>query len=94
MASVFAQLIVDGKNHGVHAILVPIRDVKHQLMQGVTIEDNGYKLGLNGVDNGKIWFHQVRVPRVNLLNKYGDITPEGRYHSDIENPSKRFFTMF
>ena len=93
MASVFAQLIVEGKNQGVHAILVTIRDENHNLMPGVTIEDNGYKLGLNGVDNGKIWFHQVRVPRENLLNKYGDITPEGRYHSDIENPSKRFFTM-
>ena len=93
MASVFAQLIVDGKNHGVHAILVTIRDTEHNLMPGVTIEDNGYKLGLNGVDNGKIWFHQVRVPRENLLNKYGDITPQGTYHSDIENPSKRFFTM-
>jgi acyl-CoA oxidase len=93
MASVFAQLIVDGKNHGVHAVLVPIRDAKHQLLPGVTIEDNGYKLGLNGVDNGKIWFHQVKVPRENLLNKYGDIMPDGSYHSDIENPSKRFFTM-
>ncbi|WP_299060965.1 acyl-CoA dehydrogenase [uncultured Polaribacter sp.] len=93
MASVFAQLIVDGKNHGVHAILVNIRDKNHNLMPGVTIEDNGYKLGLNGVDNGKIWFHQVQVPRENLLNKYGDITSDGKYHSDIENPSKRFFTM-
>lgn len=93
MASVFAQLIVNGKNHGVHAILVTIRDAAHQLMPGVRIEDNGYKLGLNGVDNGKIWFYQVRVPRTNLLNKYGDINPDGSYHSDIENPSKRFFTM-
>lgn len=93
MASVFAQLIVDGKNHGVHAILVTIRDTEHKLIPGVTIEDNGYKLGLNGVDNGKIWFHQVRVPRENLLNKYGDITPNGTYYSTIKNPSKRFFTM-
>ena len=93
MASVFAQLIVNGKNEGVHAILVPVRDDQHQLMPGVTIEDNGYKLGLNGVDNGKIWFHQVRVPRENLLNKYGDINADGEYHSDIKNPNKRFFTM-
>ncbi|WP_299256261.1 acyl-CoA dehydrogenase [uncultured Aquimarina sp.] len=93
MASVFAQLIVNGKNEGVHAILVPIRNEQHQLMPGVTIEDNGYKLGLNGVDNGKIWFHQVRVPRENLLNKYGDIDANGSYHSDIKNPNKRFFTM-
>jgi len=93
MASVFAQLIVDGKNHGVHAILVTIRDAEHQLIPGVTIEDNGYKLGLNGVDNGKIRFYQVRVPRENLLNKHGDITPQGKYQSKIVNPSKRFFTM-
>lgn len=93
MASVFAQLIVDGKNEGVHAILVPLRDSKHELFDGIKIEDNGYKLGLNGVDNGKIWFNQVSVPRENLLNKYGTISDDGIYHSDIKNPSKRFFTM-
>ncbi len=93
MASVFAQLIVDGKNEGVHAILVPIRNEKHELMPGVKVVDNGYKLGLNGVDNGKIWFNQVAVPRANLLNKYGAINDDGSYHSDIKNPNKRFFTM-
>ena len=93
MASVFAQLIVNGKNEGVHAILVPLRDENHNLLPGVKIEDNGYKLGLNGVDNGKIWFNQVKVPRKNLLNKYGSISDEGHYHSDIKNPNKRFFTM-
>lgn len=93
MASVFAQLIVNGKNEGVHAILVPLRDSDHTLLPGIRVEDNGYKLGLNGVDNGKIWFDQVSVPRKNLLNKYGDITDEGRYHSEIKNPNKRFFTM-
>ena len=93
MASVFAQLIVNGKNEGVHAILVPVRNDAHELLPGVRIEDNGYKLGLNGVDNGKIWFDQVSVPRENLLNKYGDITDDGTYHSDIKNPNKRFFTM-
>mgnify|MGYP000388760354 CR=1 FL=1 len=93
MASVFAQLIVDGKNEGVHAILVPLRDENHNELPGITVEDNGYKLGLNGVDNGKIWFDQVSVPRKNLLNKYGDIGDDGTYHSDIKNPNKRFFTM-
>ena len=93
MASVFAQLIVDGKNEGVHAILVPLRNENHETLPGITVEDNGYKLGLNGVDNGKIWFNQVSVPRGNLLNKYGDITEDGSYHSDIKNANKRFFTM-
>ncbi|WP_108246299.1 acyl-CoA dehydrogenase family protein [Muricauda brasiliensis] len=93
MASVFAQLIVDGKNEGVHAILVPLRNENHDTLEGITIEDNGYKLGLNGVDNGKIWFNNVKVPRQNLLNKYGEIKDDGSYFSTIKNPNKRFFTM-
>lgn len=93
MASVFAQLIVDGKNEGVHAILVPVRGKNNTVLEGITIEDNGYKLGLNGVDNGKIWFDQVKVPRENLLNKYGEIGDDGVYFSTIKNPNKRFFTM-
>lgn len=93
MASVFAQLIVEGENHGVHAILVPIRDKAGQLMSGVRVQDCGYKLGLNGVDNGRIWFDNVTVPRENLLNRFGDINEEGQYTSPIENPSRRFFTM-
>ena len=93
MATVFAQLLVNGKNHGVHAILVPLRNQDHQELPGVTIEDNGYKLGLNGVDNGKIWFNQVKVPVENLLDKYGGIDSNGEYQSTIKNPNKRFFTM-
>ncbi|MEM1258232.1 MAG: acyl-CoA dehydrogenase [Bacteroidota bacterium] len=93
MATVFAQLLVNGKNQGVHAILVPLRDDNHQELSGIKIEDNGYKLGLNGVDNGKIWFHQVKVPVENLLDKYGGIDADGNYSSKIKSPSKRFFTM-
>ncbi|HFA50497.1 MAG TPA: acyl-CoA oxidase [Bacteroidetes bacterium] len=93
MAAVFAQLIVDDTNHGVHAVLVKIRDEKGELLPGITVKDNGYKMGLNGVDNGRIWFDQVRVPRENLLDKYGGINKKGEYSSPLKNPSKRFFTM-
>ena len=93
MAAVFAQLIVDGKSHGVHAILVPIRDADGNILPGVTVKDCGYKLGLNGVDNGRLWFDRVTVPVDNLLNKYGDIDADGKYNSSIDNPNKRFFTM-
>lgn len=93
MATVFAQLIVDGASHGVHAILVPLRDDNGGLLRGVRIEDNGHKLGLNGVDNGMIWFREVRVPARNLLDRYGGIGTEGAYQSPIESPNKRFFTM-
>ncbi len=93
MGSVFAQLIVNGESHGVHAFLVPMRDDQNNLLPGVRVEDCGYKLGLNGVDNGRIWFDQVKIPRENLLNRFGDVDENGVYSSPIENPSKRFFTM-
>ena len=62
-------------------------------LPGVRIEDCGAKLGLNGVDNGRIWFDHVRVPRENLLDHYAQVAPDGTYFSPIENPTKRFFTM-
>ncbi|MEM9819993.1 MAG: acyl-CoA dehydrogenase [Bacteroidota bacterium] len=93
LATVFAQLIVGDQNYGIHALVVPIRDAEGQLAEGVHIEDCGYKLGLNGVDYGRIWFDQVVVPRENLLNRFGDVDENGQYHSSIDHPSKRFFTM-
>jgi acyl-CoA oxidase len=93
MAVVFAQLIVGETNHGIHAVVVPYRDKNGDLLRGVTVKDCGYKMGLNGVDNGRLWFDNVVVPKENLLNKYGDIDEKGAYISPIENPNKRFFTM-
>ena len=55
--------------------------------------DCHYKGGLPGVDNGRIQFDHVRVPRENLLNKYADVAEDGTYTSPIENPNRRFFTM-
>jgi acyl-CoA oxidase len=93
MATVFAQLLVGGESHGVHALVVPLRDDDGNLCPGVRIEDCGEKMGLNGVDNGRIWFDEVRVPRDALLNRYADVSPEGDYSSPIDNANKRFFTM-
>ena len=101
MATVFAQLITPGpessdgsaRSHGVHAILVPIRDVEGRPMPGVTIEDDGLKIGLNGVDNGRIRFDRVRVPRRHLLARFARVAEDGAYSSPIASPSKRFFTM-
>ena len=93
VAVVFAQLVIGGESQGVHAFVVPIRDESGQLLPGVRVEDDGRKIGLNGVDNGRIWFDDVRVPRENLLNRYADVTETGVYESAIENPDRRFFTM-
>src|SRR3954447_17002082 len=93
MAVVFAQLNAGGEERGVHALLVPIRDAHGDPCPGVRLEDCGAKLGLNGVDNGRIWFDHVRVPRENLLDKYAQVSGDGTYFSAIENPTRRFFTM-
>jgi len=90
---VMAQLMVDGKNEGIHAILVRMRDNEMQTMPGVTVEDMGYKMGLNGVDNAKLSFDNVRVPRENLLNKYSDVTESGEFTSDIGSGRARFLTV-
>jgi acyl-CoA oxidase len=93
LAVVFAQLVSRGESQGVHAFLVPIRDASGRLCPGVRIEDDGHKGGLNGVDNGRMWFDAVRIPRDNLLNRYGDVRRDGTYVTPIENQSRRFFTM-
>lgn len=92
MAVVFAQLITQGENHGVHAWLVPIRDAEGNPMPGVTIGDDGPKAGLAGVDNGRLSFDHVQVPRDMLLDRYGQVAEDGTYTSSIENETRRFFT--
>ncbi len=93
VAAVFAQLITQGEGHGVHCFVVPIRDEQGNDLPGVTTSDCHYKGGLPGVDNGRIQFDQVRIPRENLLNKYADVAEDGTYSSPIENAGRRFFTM-
>ena len=93
-AVLFAQLITRGVNHGVHAFYVPLRDrATLEFLPGVGGEDDGLKGGLNGIDNGRLHFDHVRVPRRNLLNRYGDVAPDGAYSSPITSPGRRFFTM-
>src|SRR5256885_7847786 len=93
LAAVFAQLITGGERRGVHVLLVPIRDERERPCPNVRIEDCGHKGGLNGVDNGRLWFNQVRVPREALLDRFGSVAPDGTYTSPIANETRRFFTM-
>lgn len=91
LATVFAQLEIDDVRYGVHAFLVPIRDDKGNVCQGVRIRDCGEKVGLNGVDNASIWFDRVRIPRENLLNRFGYVSADGVYATTIPSDSQRFF---
>ena len=93
VAAVFAQLHVDGEDRGVHAFVVPVRHEDGTPMPGVRIADCGEKLGLRGVDNGRLWFDDVRVPREALLDRHGQVSVDGRYSSPIASDGARFFTM-
>lgn len=93
MATVFAKMIVEGKDYGVSAFLVPIRKKDGTVMPGVTIRDCGEKMGLNGVDNGIIIFDQVSIPYDNLLDRFASISAEGKFDSPIASDNRRFFTM-
>jgi len=90
---VFARTIVNGKNEGVNAFHVPIRDANLKTLAGVTIIDMGIKFGLNGVDNAALKYDHVRVPRENLMNRYADVTPEGEFKSDVKGIAARFFKV-
>lgn len=75
----WAQLIIDGKNYGVHGFLVQIRDRRnHLLMPGIQVGDCGPKVGLDGIDNGWLLYKNVRVPYDALLNKFSWIE-NGQY---------------
>ncbi|WVZ50625.1 hypothetical protein U9M48_001863 [Paspalum notatum var. saurae] len=83
-ATVFARLILplQGKggkpaDMGIPAFIVPINDC-------------GHKFGLNGVDNGALRFLSVRIPRDNLLNRFGDVARDGKYTSSRPTINKRF----
>ncbi|KAJ3183542.1 hypothetical protein HDU87_006867 [Geranomyces variabilis] len=90
---VFAQTYVKGKHEGINVFLVRIREEDLSVAPGVRVEDMGFKFGANGVDNGKLWFNNVRIPAENILNKYADVTPEGNYVSQINSRRARFLVV-
>jgi acyl-CoA oxidase len=92
-ATVFAKLIIEGKDYGVNAFVVPLRDEAGKTLPGITIEDCGRKMGLNGVDNGIIHFDNVQIPLDEMLNRFATINEHGVFESLISSDNRRFFTM-
>ena len=86
---VFARLVNGETDEGLHVFLVPIRDLDLKTCEGVTIHDMGRKMGLNGIDNAKISFDNVRIPRTNLLNSYSEFEADGTYSTSIKGRGNR-----
>ncbi|XP_056616227.1 acyl-coenzyme A oxidase-like protein isoform X2 [Triplophysa dalaica] len=93
VAAVFAQLIINGESRGPHCFIVPIRDQNGVMWPGVSVIDMKHKEGLHGVDNGILIFDHVRIPRENLLSKFGFVAADGRYSSPIPSKQSRFNAM-
>lgn len=91
LSTVFAHLYIDGENVGVHAFVVRMREQPGgETVEGVYTEDCGAKNGLNGVDNGRIWFNNCKVPRENLLCRTCGVAEDGSYSSLYKTPDARF----
>jgi acyl-CoA oxidase len=93
MATVFAKLVIDGKDYGVNAFVVPLRNKEKQPLPGITIDDCGHKMGLNGVDNGIIYFDNVVIPYDDMLDRFASVNEKGEFESPIPSDNRRFFTM-
>ncbi|XP_074543344.1 peroxisomal acyl-coenzyme A oxidase 1 isoform X1 [Halichoeres trimaculatus] len=86
-AIVLAQLYTQGNCHGLHAFIVPLRDMKtHIPLPGVVVGDIGPKFGFNEVDNGYLKLENIRIPRENMLMKFAKVEPDGTY---VKPPSAK-----
>ncbi|XP_035516550.1 peroxisomal acyl-coenzyme A oxidase 1 isoform X1 [Morone saxatilis] len=86
-AIVLAQLYTQGNCHGLHAFIVPIRDMNtHVPLPGIVVGDIGPKFGFSEVDNGFLKLENVRIPRENMLMKYAKVEPDGTY---VKPPSAK-----
>jgi acyl-CoA oxidase len=90
MGVVFANLIVNGVNEGVHGFLVELRDKNGNFKPGVIIGDCGLKMGNNGIDNGWARFNSMKIGIDSLLDKYSWIDQKGDFKSKIKSRTKRF----
>ncbi|KAM6588315.1 hypothetical protein CsatA_010920 [Cannabis sativa] len=82
-AVVYARLITDGQDHGVHGFIVQLRSLEDHLpLPGITVGDIGMKFGsgaYNSMDNGVLRFDHVRIPRDQMLMRVSQVTREGKY---------------
>ncbi|RID69711.1 hypothetical protein BRARA_C01789 [Brassica rapa] len=82
-AVVYARLITNGKDHGVHGFIVQLRNLDdHSPLPGITIGDIGVKFGngaYNSMDNGFLMFDKFCIPRDQMLMRLSKVTREGKY---------------
>ncbi|XP_054026689.1 peroxisomal acyl-coenzyme A oxidase 1 isoform X2 [Dryobates pubescens] len=85
-AIVLAQLYTQGQCKGLHAFIVPIRQMgTHEPLPGITVGDIGPKFGFDEIDNGYLKMDNYRIPRENMLMKYAQVEPDGTYVKPVSD---------
>lgn len=76
-ALVFARLLVDGNDLGVHSFLLRIRDQNNKPLPGIESGDIGPHYGYITKDNGFLKISNVRIPRSQMLSKIVGLNRDG-----------------
>jgi acyl-CoA oxidase len=56
-----------------------LRDDNGNLCEGIRIDDMGTKTIANDLDNARVWFDKVKLPKDAILNKFADISDNNEY---------------
>ena len=79
-AIVMAKLLIDNKDHGIHAFVAQLRSLEnHRVLPGVEVGDIGIKHGFESYDNGFVKFNKYRIPLNNMLMKNAKVSPDGQF---------------
>lgn len=77
---VMARLITGGKDHGVHAFMLQLRDITTgRALEGIELGDIGPKMNHNQNDNGYARFNNIVVPRNDMLSAQASVARDGTY---------------
>lgn len=98
-AVVYARLVVDKKDCGVHPFIVQLRSLEnHEPLKGITVGDIGPKFAYETMDNGFLRFNNVRIPRDHMLMRFAQVSPDGTYttppHSKVSYATMVFMRAF
>eukprot|EP00301_Raphidiophrys_heterophryoidea_P026218 c8999_g1_i1.p1 GENE.c8999_g1_i1~~c8999_g1_i1.p1 ORF type:complete len:699 (+),score=214.77 c8999_g1_i1:63-2159(+) len=88
-AAVYAQLVIDGKEYGIHCFVVQIRDENHKPLPGIELGELGPKCGDHANDTGYMRLRNVRVPRTSMLSKLQHVEPNGTYVKSSKKTSDK-----
>ena len=71
---VVADLRISGVSHGPHPFFLRLREPGcGSLLPGIQVEDMGPKTTANDLDNARVSFNRVRLPKSALLNRFADV---------------------